>query len=406
MTFKDKIAAGNMASKNLQGFVMDRHLGVNSGRALRAEVAQETLKMVESRKNEDVSLKRIDMWDSSASDPLDCIPSILQPYPYTEIHVEVSDALDSAARLVNASDSLPLVLNMANPVVAGGGFLSGAGAQEEELCRRTNLYPVLQRVQYPLPEFGVLWSSPVDIIRHGPDRDYLPTSSTFQIAVASAAAYQQPPVDSKMQKLQEPVRSKMRRKIHSLLAAAAMQGHATLVLSAWGCGAFGNPSSDVAELFREALHDHRLRGVFRHVTFAILDREPGGVGDNVIAFRRVFGVRSSILGVSAHVPETRRLSNTLEEEKNKEEGCLFDTSVLAEAKRLRQHLRGAEASRAGHRSHRPHARTSSGSCPPKPPREHMGLVTPRSGAFRNGVGYESCRPGRMLSESPWQRRFR
>lgn len=405
---------------------MDKHLGgVNSGRAWRAEIAQETLKMLEMHKSEEVCLKRIDIWDSSTSDPLDSIRGIMQPHPYTEVHVEASDALDSAARFANVSaGSLPLVLNMANPAVAGGGFLNGAGAQEEELCRRTNLYPTLQRAQYPLPEFGILWSSPIDVIRHGPDKEYLPTRATFQIAVASAAAYQQPPVDWRLQKLQEPVRTKMRRKIHALLAAAAIQGHSIVVLSAWGCGAFGNPSSDVAELFREALHDHRLRGVFKIVTFAILDRDPGGVGANVDAFRRVFGVRSSILGVSAHVPEMWRHSATVEVEdekdtQDKEEACPFDNSVLAEAKRLRQHLRGNEASRAelrsnlrgneasraDQRSNRSRAKTPPVSCSPRPPRD-LPLVSKGAAAFHSGLGRATCRSRRMSSESPWQRRLR
>jgi len=376
---------------------MDQHLGMSSGRTRRAEVAQETLKMVEGQEPGNVSSKRIDIWDSFASDPLDSIQGILRPHPYTEIHIEVSDALDSAARLANVSGPPPLVLNMANPVVAGGGFLSGAGAQEEELCRRSNLYPVLQRAQYPLPEFGILWSSPIDVIRQGPEMDYLPTRATFQIAVASAAAFQQPPVDWKLEKLQEPVRSRMRRKIHALLAAAAMQGHSAVVLSAWGCGAFGNPGSDVAELFREALHDRRLRGIFRIVSFAILDREPGGVGANVDAFRRVFGVRSSILGVSAHVPETWRLLSKADDEQRDEEACPLDIGVLAEAKRLRQHLKGTQASRADRHVSRPNARRPQAYTP-------LGPVTPRG--LRDQIGKGAPRSGRTLSEGPWQRRLR
>lgn len=339
-----------MTSPVFQGYVMDQHIGQKAGRSRRAEVAQETLKMLEDQPGGEVLLKRFDKWDSCTLDPFDCLEGVSRPHPYTEILVEVSDVLDSASRLVTGSGPLPLVLNMANPVVAGGGFLNGARAQEEELCRRTNLYPALQRAQYPLPEFGVLWSSPVDVIRHGSDCDYLSSRTTFQVAVASAAAYQWPPVDWKLEKLHEPVRSKMQRKIHALLAVAAMLGHSMLVLSAWGCGAFGNPGRDVAELFREALHDPRLRGVFRLISFAILDSEPGGVGANVEAFRSVFGVRSSILGLSAHVPASWKLSDAKEELESRKEAHRCDSSVLAEAARLRQHLTGSEAERAGHRS--------------------------------------------------------
>jgi uncharacterized protein (TIGR02452 family) len=61
--------------------------------------------------------------------------------------------------------------------------------------------------------------------------------------------------------------------VHRVLAVAAMHGHDTLVLGAWGCGAFGNDPEMVAELFREALAGD-LRGQFGTATFAVLDEWP------------------------------------------------------------------------------------------------------------------------------------
>ena len=40
-------------------------------------------------------------------------------------------------------------------------------------------------------------------------------------------------------------------RIHKVLALALVYSHATIVLGAWGCGAFGNDSRDVAPLFAE-----------------------------------------------------------------------------------------------------------------------------------------------------------
>lgn len=45
-----------------------------------------------------------------------------------------------------ATTARPVVLNMANAYRAGGGFRTGAGAQEENLHRRTNLFQVCRSV--------------------------------------------------------------------------------------------------------------------------------------------------------------------------------------------------------------------------------------------------------------------
>ena len=47
-----------------------------------------------------------------------------------------------AARCHALSDASPVVLNLANAFRAGGGFRTGAAAQEENLHRRTDLFQV------------------------------------------------------------------------------------------------------------------------------------------------------------------------------------------------------------------------------------------------------------------------
>lgn len=72
------------------------------------------------------------------------------------------------------------------------------------------------------------------------------------------------------------IREVMRRRIARVFAIAAL--HLTdvphprdaLILGAWGCGAFGNDSEEIAELFGEALSGY-ASGVFEHVVFAITD---------------------------------------------------------------------------------------------------------------------------------------
>lgn len=66
----------------------------------------------------------------------------------------------------------------------------------------------------------------------------------------------------------------MGERIERVLAIAAAHGHDTLVLGAWGCGAFKNDPEEIAELFQRAL-DGPFRGVFALVHFAVLDDRGG-----------------------------------------------------------------------------------------------------------------------------------
>jgi uncharacterized protein (TIGR02452 family) len=64
--------------------------------------------------------------------------------------------------------------------------------------------------------------------------------------------------------------SLMRQRIARVLAVAVKHQQETLVLGAWGCGAFGNDPKLIAELFHSALHG-QLSGAFAQIVFAITD---------------------------------------------------------------------------------------------------------------------------------------
>jgi uncharacterized protein (TIGR02452 family) len=74
------------------------------------------------------------------------------------------------------------------------------------------------------------------------------------------------------------------RRIRIMLAAAAKSGYKTLVLGAWGCGAFGNKPEDVAGYFKQVIVQEEYGKCFDEICFAIYGREDG---ENITTFREI-----------------------------------------------------------------------------------------------------------------------
>ena len=62
----------------------------------------------------------------------------------------------------------------------------------------------------------------------------------------------------------------MWQRILKVLAIGILHGHDSIILGAWGCGAFGNDPNEIAALFERALREN-FTGAYRRVVFAILD---------------------------------------------------------------------------------------------------------------------------------------
>lgn len=205
--------------------------------------------------------------------PAEPLPNRDSPkFPGTIVQVANETTLQASRRLVE--DGLrSLALNFANGISPGGGFLTGSRAQEEVLCRSSALYLTLvddgmydAHHKRPLPDSSdwVILSPEVPVFRRD---DGIALEEPWLLDFITSAAPYAPTVGK--QESAEMLKSR----IHRVLAIAASFGHETLVLGAWGCGAFGNDPHRTAEDFRHAL-ENDFRGAFGHIVFAITDWSP------------------------------------------------------------------------------------------------------------------------------------
>lgn len=167
------------------------------------------------------------------------------------------------------------VLNMANQRYPGGGTKTGAMAQEEELCRRSDLLDELEISDYedgmyPMSEIGAIYSSNIAIYRDTANNNYEWLDKPVYTNVLSVAAIRYPRLIHNKYLCDEDAEVTM-QKIRSCFDLAIMNGVTCLVLSALGCGAFRNPPYHIAHLFRSVLNEDVYKNAFYRVVFAILE---------------------------------------------------------------------------------------------------------------------------------------
>lgn len=187
----------------------------------------------------------------------------------TRVQVCNQTTLEAAQALLGRG-LRPLALNLANGVSPGGGFLHGARAQEESICRVSGLYATLvddpmyaAHEARPLPD-STAWailSPDVPIFR---DEEGAPLPAPWTLSLLTCAAPYAPTVG-------QPASAELlRARIERVLEIARAFHYTTLVLGAWGCGAFGNDPRRTAQDFRAAL-EGPMQGAFGEVVFAIAD---------------------------------------------------------------------------------------------------------------------------------------
>ncbi|MDX3095356.1 TIGR02452 family protein [Streptomyces sp. ME19-03-3] len=199
----------------------------------------------------------------------------------TAFDVTGEDSLQAARRLVREVPGVPVaVLNFASARNPGGGYLNGAQAQEEALCRASALYTTLLTARRfydwhradrsPLYSDRVIHSPGVPVFR---DERGVLLDEPFEAGFLTSAAPNAGVIARQEPEFVDRVPAALSSRAGRVLEVAAAHGYPSLVLGAWGCGVFRNEPAAVAAGFREHLGPGgRFAGRFGRVVFAVLDR--------------------------------------------------------------------------------------------------------------------------------------
>jgi len=235
-----------------------------------------------------------------------------------ELTFSASSTADAALHFALAGGGRKVVaLNFANGSTVGGGYKNGATAQEEDLCRRfpclytslnnanrEGLYPfgpsTCSSPDRPAKYSDVLWTPGAILARAGEVDGFslLPPERQVAVSLVAAAApnlrFANPPELNDSNLMYDAIKA-------ILIAPKVMQPEVTtIILGAWGCGAFGGNPDDISELFCRALSDERLGRLYKEVHFAILE-SGRGEDRNAKVFRealRKHGLTPSELNVA------------------------------------------------------------------------------------------------------------
>jgi len=281
---------------------------MNNNRNTRIESAKQTLQIIKDKQYTihnkvvnladkiDYSVSNTGLYTSEALGEiqLSVDKNLINENRETVIKVENSTSMQAAERLVSSGKTG--CLNFASAKNPGGGFMSGAQAQEESLARASALYPSQIKFYDEMYEYNrkrntylysdrMIYSPAVCFFKDDND-NLLPEAYCMDIVTSPAvnigAMYQ----NRKTEEIPL-VKETMLRRIDKILALFYTNGVKHLILGAWGCGVFRNNPEDIAGYFAHYIKKGGKYGnCFDTVVFAVYDNSKKQ--ENISAFEKVF----------------------------------------------------------------------------------------------------------------------
>lgn len=200
-----------------------------------------------------------------------------------ETIIEIIDTDTVSAASIYKDKEKVALLNFASYKHPGGGFLKGSMAQEESLCHESNLYSVLACFSNTYYAWNyknlnrVMYRNRALYTPNVVFRDKEFTCDVITCASPNRKASQRYNFTTEGENSEA-----LRERIKFILDIAREEGVQTLILGAFGCGAFGQNPTEVSKIFKEYLETtHKC---FERVVFAI----PDGKNNNLKEFKNTF----------------------------------------------------------------------------------------------------------------------
>lgn len=194
------------------------------------------------------------------------------------------------------SNKKTAILNFASATNPGGGVKRGSNAQEESICRCTNLYSVLstkvlfdkyykinREKHNSLYSDVVIYTPNIKVIKSDENIcTLLDAKNWYEVDVITCAA---PNLINKSINQTELLNIHKER-ARCILTSAIINDVKNIVLGAFGCGAFKNNPEIVAQAYKEILIDEEYGKFFDEVIFAIISNSKNDI--NFKVFNKYF----------------------------------------------------------------------------------------------------------------------
>ncbi|EEF58666.1 TIGR02452 family protein [Pedosphaera parvula] len=275
-------------------------------RTIRSTIAQQTVSILEAGHYTAPSGRKVELADAIKhalagttlhENEVSATVSISPALAQTKIEVTPETTFEASARLAAQPDGPIACLNFASAKNPGGGFLTGAQAQEECLARSSALYHcLLSQPAYYERNRANRSTLYLDLLIYSPDVPFfrddagqLLEKPVFASVITAPAPNRGALADNEPQSLPL-VEPTLARRAAMVLSVAAGKRVKRLILGAWGCGVFRNDPRMVAQCFAAYLDKGgKFAGCFDEVVFAIYDKSENRA--TYSAFAEVFANR-------------------------------------------------------------------------------------------------------------------
>lgn len=165
-----------------------------------------------------------------------------------KIHI----TMDDCTKLIenNNDNKRGILVDSASLKNPGGGVRNGSNAQEENLCRQSNLYQAIEKLPFPLHNKTVgVYISDVTFFKAGPDYKYAPLETNKKVNIVMLFSRPRTVFNTEDESYSHHLIA-----FKSLIAFANKYNAEYIIIPPIGSGVFGNNPYTVAKALQDAIH--------------------------------------------------------------------------------------------------------------------------------------------------------